>query len=144
MSEKQQNEITTPKLDISARLVEPKGNLLGFASVTFNDSFVVDGFSIVKGKDGIFAGMPSRPDDRAQNGYRETAKPITAAFRKALNEAIGEAYHQQVAKIHEQAKAHANTAPKPKLSQQLAEGKAKAATHNAALSAPKKDIAKAI
>jgi len=147
MTEKQ--TITNPvlELDVSVRLVEPKGNLLGFASVTISDSFVVDGFSILQGKNGLFVGMPSRPDESAHNGYRETAKPITAEFRKALNEAVGTAYQQKVAQIQEQAKAHTGiTPPKPKLSDQLDAGKQKADEHNAKLGAsmPKKEIAAAV
>jgi len=144
MTEKQTNDVTTPKLDVSVRLIEPKGKLMGFASVTFNDSFVVDGFSIVQGKNGIFVGMPSRPDENAPNGYRETAKPITADFRAQLNEVVGTAYHLKVTQIQEQAKAHADAAPpKSKLSKQLAEGKEKAVAHNATLapSTQEKEIA---
>ena len=147
MTEKQVITNTMPGLDVSVRLVEPKGNLLGFASVTISDSFVVDGFSILQGKNGLFVGMPSRPDESAHNGYRETAKPITAEFRKALNEAVGAAYHLKVAQIQEQAKAHTGiTPPKPKLSEQLRAGKKKAVEHNAKVesSVPKNEIAAAI
>jgi len=121
------------KLDVSARLIEPKGNLLGFASITINDSFVVDGFPIRQGKNGIFAGMPSRPDESAKGGYRETAFPITAEFRTMLNDLICGAYQLQVARIQEQAKAHGGV--NPSLSDRLADGKARAAEHNAGLAA---------
>jgi len=147
MSEKEMKDMVTPKLDAMVRLIEPKGNLLGFASITFNDSFVIDDFSIVQGKNGIFVGMPSRPDEGATNGYRETVKPITAEFRTQLNETIVGAYQQKVAQIQEQAKAHAGVAPsKPKLSEQLETGKQKAAEHNGALgsSTAKKEVAVAV
>lgn len=35
------------KLDVTARLIEPKGNLVGFASLKINDSFVIDDFRIL-------------------------------------------------------------------------------------------------
>ena len=35
------------KLDVSVRAIEPKGNLLGFANVKFNDCFVVEDFKIL-------------------------------------------------------------------------------------------------
>ena len=36
------------KLDVSVRAIEPKGNLLGFANVKFNDCFVVEDFKILQ------------------------------------------------------------------------------------------------
>ena len=126
-----QNNTTMPKLDVSVRLTEPSNNLRGFADVTFNDAFVVRGFSIRQGQNGLYVGMPSRPDEKAKSGYRETAHPITAEFRTQLNDAIFDAYSLQVARVQEQAKAHGNIDYKPRLAEQLANGQAKAAEHNA-------------
>lgn len=51
MQEKVAN--TTPaaplKLDVSVRVIEPVKNLMGFASVKFNDCFVVENLKIVQG-----------------------------------------------------------------------------------------------
>ena len=53
------------KLDVSVRVIEPVKNLMGFASVKFNDCFVVENLKIVQGSKGLFLGMPSHvPDDR--------------------------------------------------------------------------------
>ena len=35
------------KLDVSVRVIEPVKNLMGFASVKFNDCFVVENLKIV-------------------------------------------------------------------------------------------------
>ena len=70
MQEKVAN--TTPaaplKLDVSVRVIEPVKNLMGFASVKFNDCFVVENLKIVQGSKGLFLGMPSQPDGKG--GYR--------------------------------------------------------------------------
>ena len=54
MQEKVAN--TTPaaplKLDVSVRVIEPVKNLMGFASVKFNDCFVVENLKIVQGSKG--------------------------------------------------------------------------------------------
>lgn len=42
-------ETGTLKLDVTVRPIAPKENLIGFANVTFNDSFVVEGFRICTG-----------------------------------------------------------------------------------------------
>ena len=80
------------KLDVSVRAIEPKGNLLGFANVKFNDCFVVEDFKILQTDKGLYVGMPSKPDKSSKTGYRDTAKPITGEFRKQLHGAILTAY----------------------------------------------------
>ena len=52
------------KLDVSVRVIEPVKNLMGFASVKFNDCFVVENLKIVQGSKGLFLGMPSQPDGK--------------------------------------------------------------------------------
>ena len=49
------------KLDVTARPTPPKGNLVGFASVKFNDSFVVEDFKILRSDKGLFAGFGEAP-----------------------------------------------------------------------------------
>ena len=68
MQEKVAN--TTPaaplKLDVSVRVIEPVKNLMGFASVKFNDYFVVENLKIVQGSKGLFLGdaQPARRQRR--------------------------------------------------------------------------------
>lgn len=68
------------KLDVSVRIIEPVKNLMGFASVKFNDCFVVENLKIVQGSKGLFVGMPSQPDGKG--GYR-AGKGRTAPEGKA-------------------------------------------------------------
>ena len=74
MQEKVAN--TTPaaplKLDVSVRVIEPVKNLMGFASVKFNDCFVVENLKIVQGSKGLFLGMPSQPDGKG--GYHQMGR----------------------------------------------------------------------
>jgi len=123
-----------PQIEVYARPITPIGNLVGFASVKFNDAFVVEDFKILQNDKGMFVGMPSKPDKNSTTGYRDTAKPITAEFRAELTGAVVEAYHAAVEKI--QAKA-ASIAP-TSIKEQLAEGAELAAKDNAARPAPEK------
>jgi len=132
------------KLDVSVRLIEPIKNTLAYANVTINNSLVVDGFSVVQGQNGLFVGMPSRPDESTKSGFREMAKPITADFRKELTDAVLGAYSAEITKLQERLNAHSSVEHKPSLAQSLADGKAKAAEHNAKISTPKKEQAVAI
>ena len=132
----QETKITAPppQIEVHARPITPIGNLVGFASVKFNDCFVVEDFKILQNDKGMFVGMPSKPDKNSTTGYRDMAKPITADFRAQLTRAVVEAYQAAVEKI--QAKA-ANLAA-PSITQQLAEGAELAAKDNAARPAPEK------
>mgnify|MGYP000789158793 FL=1 len=78
------------KLDVSVRVIEPVKNLMGFASVKFNDCFVVENLKIVQGSKGLFVGMPSQPDGKG--GYRDMAYPVTKEFREQLNTAVLQAF----------------------------------------------------
>jgi len=129
------------QMEVTARPITPIGNLVGFATVKFNDVFVVEDFKILHGEKGMFVGMPSKPDKTSKTGYRDTAKPITAEFRTELTGAVVEAYHSAVEKLKDRA---ANLATpdkqpeKPSIQKQLADGKEQAAKDNAALPTPGK------
>jgi DNA-binding cell septation regulator SpoVG len=101
MQEKVAN--TTPaaplKLDVSVRVIEPVKNLMGFASVKFNDCFVVENLKIVQGSKGLFLGMPSQPDGKG--GYRDMAYPVTKEFREQLNTAVLQAYEAKLEQMAE-------------------------------------------
>lgn len=125
------------KLDVTVRPIEPKGNLVGFASLKINDSFVIDDFKVLQNDKGIFVGMPSKPDKNSKTGYRDTARPITKEFRAELTEAVVTAYHAEVERL--QARAAAVAAPeKQSFKEQLAEGAKQAAKENSSRPAPAK------
>lgn len=129
------------KLDVTVRPIEPKGNLLGFASVTFNNSFAVNDFKILQSDKGLFVGMPSKPDKTSKTGYRDTALPITREFRTELTGAVVTAYHAEVEKLQSRAAAIASP-EKQSIKEQLAEGAEQAAKDNTARPAPAKGKAK--
>jgi len=124
------------QLDFSVRPVTPKDNFLGFAKVTINGAFVIDGLRILQSEKGIYAGMPSVPDSRKEGTYRDIAYPITPEARAQINQGLGHAYVAQVEK--EQAKlvaimtAQKNPPPQktPSIKQQLADGKRRVAEQN--------------
>lgn len=125
------------KLDVTARLIEPRGNLVGFASLKLGDSFVIDDFKILQSDKGIFVGMPSKPDRNSKTGYRDTARPITKEFRAELTEAVTAAYHAEVEKLQARAAA-VPTKEKPSIQKQLADGEKQAAKDNASRPSPEK------
>ena len=99
------------KLDVRAYpIAEPKGNVVGFASVTIGDMVAIQGIRVVNGEKGLFAAMPSAKDSKGE--YRDVAFPTTSELRKQLNDAVLGAY----AAAKEQAQ------EKPSVKEQIKEG----------------------
>ena len=68
------------------RFEVPQGKLLGFASVTFDDCFVVHNLRVVSGEKGIFVAMPSR--QLPNNKFVDVAHPVTNEMRERIQIAV--------------------------------------------------------
>ena len=76
--------------DIRIKKIESEGNLLGYASVTFDDDFVVHNIRVMNGKNGKYIMMPNR---KVKSGeFKDIVHPINTDFRRTLETAILEAY----------------------------------------------------
>ena len=120
-----------PRLDVTVRPIEPNKNQIGWATLKFNDCFVVEDFKVLTSDRGIFVGSPSRPDKKSETGYRDTAKPITKEFYAMLTEAVTAEYHKAVERL--KTRAAADPEKKTGMTERMAEGAKQAAEHNAAL-----------
>lgn len=79
--------------DIRIKKVEGENKLKGYASVTFDDSFVIHNIKILQGLNGLFIAMPSR---KTKNGeIKDIAHPITSQFREKIQNAILEAFKSE-------------------------------------------------
>jgi stage V sporulation protein G len=70
--------------------------LKAFASMTFNDSFVVRGLKIIEGTNGMFVAMPSRK--KPDGSYQDVAHPINNDTRKLIEDRILDEYQKERAK----------------------------------------------
>lgn len=111
------------KLDVNVRPIVPMGNLLAFANVTVGDCFKIDGFRICSGENGLYVNMPSTQDK--QGKWRDVCWPVTADFRKQLNDALIEGYGQAIENLQATLEATKGTAEKPSLSGALKENAGK-------------------
>ena len=131
-------EVRTPetveglKLDVRVNPIVPRGNLLAFASVTINDSFKIDGFRICSSEKGLFVNMPSTQDGKGN--WKDVCWPVTADFRRQLNEALIDGYGQAIENLQATLEATKGAAEKPSLAGALKEnaGKVKSQPANAA------------
>lgn len=111
------------KLDVTIRPIAPMGNLLAFANVTIGDCFKIDGFRICSGENGLYVNMPSTQDK--QGKWRDVCWPVTADFRKQLNDALIEGYGQAIENLQATLEATKGAAEKPSLSGALKENAGK-------------------
>ena len=75
--------------DIRIKKIKGEGNLVGYATITLDNCFVVHNIKIIDGKEGRFIAMPRR---RTANGeYKDIAHPIKTDFRLKMQEDILEA-----------------------------------------------------
>ena len=123
-------EAATPlKLDVSVRPISPMENLLGFANVTINDSFVVEGCRICSGEKGLYMNMPSAQD---KNGnWRDTFKPITADARRQLTDAILDGYSAAIERLQATLDASRGATERPSVSGALKDNADKVKTQPA-------------
>ncbi len=79
--------------DVRVRKIEGDGRLRAYATITFDDCFVVHNVKIIDGHGGLFVAMPNR---RTKSGeFRDVAHPITPEFRALIEERVMAAYHQE-------------------------------------------------
>lgn len=79
--------------DIRIKKVEEEGKLKAWASVTFDDCFVVHNMKIIEGLQGRFLAMPSRVTRTGE--HKDVAHPINSEFRQMLQDRIVEAYEKE-------------------------------------------------
>ena len=111
------------KLDVNVRPIAPMGNLLAFANVTIGDCFKIDGFRICSGENGLYVNMPSTQDK--QGKWRDVCWPVTADFRRQLNDALIEVYGQEIENLQATLEATKGAAEKPSLTGALKENAGK-------------------
>jgi stage V sporulation protein G len=89
---------STPlNLKVRVRPIAPRENLVGFASVTVNGCFAVEGIRVCSGPKGLFLNMPSMQDSNGR--WHDVCKPVTADFRKQLTDAVAEGYGAAIEKM---------------------------------------------
>ncbi|MGP1437935.1 MAG: septation regulator SpoVG [Treponema sp.] len=76
--------------DVRIRKCRDKAKLKAYASVTFDDCFVVHSIGILEGSNGLFVVMPSRKV--GEDEFKNIAHPIVTSFREKMSKAVLDAY----------------------------------------------------
>jgi stage V sporulation protein G len=72
-----------------------ENRLLAYASVTFDDCFVVHGLKVIDGERNLFVAMPSKPNKNShgkEDKFLDIVHPISHACRQAIDTAVLDAY----------------------------------------------------
>lgn len=72
---------------------EEDERLKAYATVTFDNCFVVRDLKVISGNTGLFVAMPSKK--RKDGTYKDVAHPIHSDFRQALERTILDKYNDE-------------------------------------------------
>ena len=98
-AQEQVQEQTSNIPTIQARIDHITGydKVKAFASANIGGAFAIHGLRVVDGEKGLFVAMPSTSFQRdGKTEYQETFHPVSGESRKALNDAVLEAYEQKL------------------------------------------------
>ncbi len=70
--------------------------LKAFASVTFDNCFVVRGLKVIQGNKGLFVAMPSRR--RPDGTFQDIAHPINSTMRERIESAVIGEYEAELSR----------------------------------------------
>lgn len=92
---------TTNVPDVQAKITwvnnNPNQAKKATASITIGKAFTVNDLGVVQGSKGLFVSMPQRSYEKnGEKKYLEVAHPVSSEMRKAVNDAVLDAYQQEV------------------------------------------------
>jgi len=98
-AQEQVQEQTSKLPTIQARIDHITGyeKVKAFASANIGGAFAIHGMRVVDGEKGLFVAMTSTSFQRdGKTEYQETFHPVSGEARKALNDAVLQAYEQKL------------------------------------------------
>ena len=81
--------------DVRVRKVFEEGPMKAIVSVTFDNELALHDVKVINARDKYFVVMPSRKNP--DGTYRDIVHPINSQFRASLEDAVIEAYEQELA-----------------------------------------------
>ena len=71
--------------------------LKAFATITFDDCFIVRDLKVIDGSEGLFVAMPSKR--RKDGQYKDIAHPLNNEMREVIESAVLVEYKEETQKI---------------------------------------------
>ena len=76
---------------------EEGGRLKAYATIVFDDSFIVRDLKIIEGNKGLFVSMPSRK--RKDGTFRDVVHPLNSDMRREIEDCVVAEFHKTVGAI---------------------------------------------
>lgn len=73
--------------------------LKAYATITFDDCFVVRDLKIIHGNTGLFVAMPSKK--RKDGSFKDTAHPLNNATRRMIEEKVLVEYRRELDRLRD-------------------------------------------
>ena len=85
-------------MEITEVRVFPVGEerLKAYATITFDDCFIIRDLKIINGNNGLFVAMPSKK--RKDGTFRDTAHPLNNKTREMIEEVVLQEYENELEK----------------------------------------------
>ena len=78
--------------DVRVTPFESQSQVCGFATITFNDSLVTDGWRIINGRNGLFVSGPSKKDK--DDNWKDTIFFLNKEDKEGMQERVITAYNE--------------------------------------------------
>ena len=78
--------------EVKVYLAKENGKLKAYATVVFDNSFIVRDLKIIEGNKGLFVSMPSRR--RKDGTFRDIVHPLNSDMRKLIEDSIIQEYNR--------------------------------------------------
>ena len=72
--------------EVKVFLAREEGKLKAYATIVFDDSFIIRDLKVIEGAKGLFISMPSRK--RKDGTFRDLVHPLNAETRQLIEDAI--------------------------------------------------------
>jgi len=89
--------------DVKITLKSDQGPLKAFASITFDQSFVIHDLRIIKVNEKMFVAMPSKkikPPNQMESYYKDIAHPINKDMRELIENTVLQEYKKTLENIN--------------------------------------------
>ncbi len=78
---------------VDIRKMTGEGTLRGFADVKLGEVVVIRGFSIIKGKNGVFVSMPRKAGKDGR--WFDMLQPLSESFKREIEDRVLEAFDRE-------------------------------------------------
>lgn len=80
--------------EVKVYLAKDDGRLKAYATIVFDNSFIIRDLKVIEGDKGLFVSMPSRK--RKDGSFRDIVHPLNAETRREIEGKIVEEYKKVV------------------------------------------------